>query len=162
MSARTYVNIAKGLGIFVAGAVLGAAGGIWWMTETFRVANEYAALTTAASAGEAAVEQYLFSRPEVAVYALERYITFLRRQRDSKLEVLDTKTIDMDLALALARLALSQEKLGKAKEASQLYEQSREAFAQAGRRIGSIEELKRIMTQLDQKVRENWDRKSAP
>lgn len=151
----------KGLLPLIVGAILGAVGGAWWMQRTLRHANEVVILQWAASEGQAAMEQYLFSKPEIASYALERYIAFLQPYRKSDMTILNNKAVNADLALALARLGLIEERLGRLTRASELYSTAQEIFQGTGKTIKTSDELKQIIERLDQSVRQTWGKKRA-
>lgn len=131
------------------------------MHRALRDANEVVVLHWAASEGEAAMEQYLFGKPEIASYALDRYIAFLQPYRESNLTLFSNKAVNADLAAALARLGVIEERLGRLTRASELYSKARVTFQEAGRTIKTNDELKQIIEQLDQNVSQSWQKKRA-
>jgi tetratricopeptide (TPR) repeat protein len=143
-------KVVRGLLIFPVGALVGIGGTVWWMQVAIQQANEFAAMQTIAAEADEMVKQYRSAKPDVALYALERYITLLESYRGKNLRVLDAIVISTDLALAYTRLGNLAGKLGEPAKASHAYSQALIVYQQAGQKVQSIDELKQLVQRLDE------------
>lgn len=120
------------------------------MQQGMQQANEIVIVQTLAAESDAALKQYRSTKPDVALYALERYIALLESYQGANLRVLDSTVISMDLALAYTRLGNLAQKLGEPTKASQAYPRALVAYQQTGKKVQSIDELKQLVQRLDE------------
>jgi len=107
-------------------------------------------MQTVAAEADEMLKQYRSTKPDVALYALERYIVLLESYRGANLRVLDSTVISTDLALAYTRLGNLAEKLGEPIKASQAYSLALVAYQHTGKKVQSIDELKQLVERLDE------------
>jgi hypothetical protein len=134
---------------FLVGAAFGAAGGVWWAEEGFRAAREVTILYTLASEGEAVFEQYLSAKPEVAMYALERYVALLEAYGGTDLSNVHKRVNTIDLALTFMRIGVVAERIGDSSRASQAYSRALETYRQVNSQLKTVEQLKELIQKLD-------------
>jgi tetratricopeptide (TPR) repeat protein len=134
---------------FLVGATLGAAGGVWWTKEGFGISRELGVVYTLASESEVAFEQYLSAKPEVAMYALERFAALLQAYERTDLSTVNKRMITTDLAYTFMRIGIVAERLGESSRASQAYTQALETYRQVHSQFNTVEELKQLIQKLD-------------
>ncbi|MDH5669099.1 MAG: hypothetical protein OEY86_13920 [Nitrospira sp.] len=133
----------------VLGILIGIAGTAWWIEMGIQQANKIRMDFMEVAEAEEAFDQYQFAHPEVASYALKRYIRLLESYQEENLDQTDRRILLFDKAIAYVRLGFIAERLNDTGRASEAYSRAWAFYQQARKTPRSMEELKELVHRLD-------------
>jgi hypothetical protein len=143
-------KFAVGILAFLLGALTGVVGTREWFQEIFHQANALQAMQHVAAETEVVMTQYRSGKPEVAQYAIERYIGLLEVYQQRNLNISDIKILSMDIGLAYVRLGKLADKAGDSARASDAYAKGLATYTQSAKKAPSLDDLKRLVQNMDE------------
>ena len=135
---------------FVPGALLGGAVVALQFGQTLANAIHIFTMAHRAEREQEAYEAYLQQDPAVAAWALEGLVRFLEQELELTAPEEDRRSIQTDLALTHARLALTYQRLGRTEGFAEQMERARERGEQSGQEWLSGEGLLETVRRLDE------------